>query len=79
MHKATRALVDRYEGFAVETLNIKGLMKTRMGKSFADAGLGKLVALSGVSEFPMREKCASLAWHTLRSVLQSPGQHVSTE
>jgi hypothetical protein len=41
MHKATRALVDQCEGFAVETLNINSLMKTRMGKSFADAGLGE--------------------------------------
>ena len=34
--------------------------------------LGKLVVFSGVSEFPSRVKCASLAWHTLRSALKSP-------
>jgi nitrogen fixation NifU-like protein len=49
------------------------------GEGDADAELGKLVALSGVSEYPMRVKCASLAWHTARSVLTTPGQHVSTE
>jgi nitrogen fixation NifU-like protein len=43
------------------------------------AGLGKLAVLSGVSEFPMRVKCATLAWHTLRSVLETPGQKVTTE
>ncbi|HWK10421.1 MAG TPA: SUF system NifU family Fe-S cluster assembly protein [Vicinamibacterales bacterium] len=31
--------------------------------------LGKLSALAGVREFPVRVKCASLAWHTLRAAL----------
>jgi nitrogen fixation NifU-like protein len=31
--------------------------------------LGKLSVLSGVREFPMRVKCASLAWHTLKAAL----------
>jgi nitrogen fixation protein NifU and related proteins len=43
------------------------------------AELGKLAVLSGVSEFPMRVKCATLAWHTLRSALEAPGQKVSSE
>jgi nitrogen fixation NifU-like protein len=34
--------------------------------------LGKLAVFSGVSEFPIRVKCASLAWHTLKSALGSP-------
>jgi nitrogen fixation NifU-like protein len=33
--------------------------------------LGKLAVLSGVWEFPTRVKCATLAWHTLRSALES--------
>ena len=33
--------------------------------------MGKLAALSGVWEFPMRVKCAILAWHTLRSALET--------
>lgn len=41
--------------------------------------LGKLAAFSGVSEFPTRVKCASLAWHTLHAALQSNEQIVSTE
>ena len=41
--------------------------------------LGKLAALSGVSEFPMRVKCASLAWHTLRAALLGEGEKVTTE
>ena len=41
--------------------------------------LGKLAALSGVSEFPMRVKCASLAWHTLKAALLGQGEKVTTE
>ena len=41
--------------------------------------LGKLAALSGVWEFPARVKCASLAWHTMRSALDGAGTRVSTE
>ena len=41
--------------------------------------LGKISALSGVWEFPARVKCASLAWHTLRSALEGASTPVSTE
>ena len=41
--------------------------------------LGKLAVLSGVWEFPSRVKCATLAWHTLRSALNGAGAPVSTE
>ena len=41
--------------------------------------LGKLAAFSGVSEFPARVKCATLAWHTLHAALQGTGDTVSTE
>src|SRR5215475_16122406 len=41
--------------------------------------LGKLAVFSGVSEFPVRVKCATLAWHTLRAALQDKGETVSTE
>ena len=43
------------------------------------ATLGKLAAFSGVSEFPARVKCATLAWHTLHAALQGEGDTVSTE
>ena len=41
--------------------------------------LGKLAAFSGVSEFPARVKCASLAWHTMKSALEAKAETVSTE
>jgi nitrogen fixation protein NifU and related proteins len=43
------------------------------------AQLGKLAALAGVSEFPTRVKCASLAWHTLKAALREQGAAISTE
>jgi nitrogen fixation NifU-like protein len=41
--------------------------------------LGKLTVLAGVRQFPVRVKCASLAWHTLRAAANAPGAVVSTE
>jgi nitrogen fixation NifU-like protein len=41
--------------------------------------LGKLAALAGVREYPVRVKCASLAWHTLRAALHCQADPVSTE
>ena len=41
--------------------------------------LGKLAVLAGVKEFPVRVKCASLAWHTMISALTNKNKTVSTE
>jgi len=41
--------------------------------------LGKLAAFGGVSEFPLRVKCASLAWHTLKAALEGSETTISTE
>jgi nitrogen fixation NifU-like protein len=41
--------------------------------------LGRLAAFAGVSEFPVRIKCASLSWHALRAALDQPDAVVSTE
>jgi len=35
--------------------------------------VGKLMVFAGVREFPMRVKCATLAWHTLKSALEGSG------
>lgn len=45
----------------------------------ADAELGKLAVFSGVREFPVRVKCATLAWHTLQAALKGRAKSVSTE
>jgi nitrogen fixation NifU-like protein len=49
------------------------------GEGPAGEELGKLAALSGVRAYPMRVKCATLAWHTLRSALAGAGATVTTE
>ena len=41
--------------------------------------LGKLAVFSGVREFPVRVKCATLAWHTMKSALEGTGEVVKTE
>jgi nitrogen fixation protein NifU and related proteins len=45
------------------------------------ADLGKMAVFGGVSKFPARVKCATLAWHTLQSAIenQKPHDPVSTE
>jgi nitrogen fixation protein NifU and related proteins len=71
---------------------IKGKDRATIGRLFtkvhslltqADAApapeLGKLAALSGVREFPMRVKCATLCWHTLNAALEQKSATVSTE
>lgn len=42
-------------------------------------GVGKLEVLSGVHEYPMRIKCATLPWHTLRAALDQDRGIVTTE
>lgn len=44
-----------------------------------DETLGKLAVLSGVRAFPIRVKCASLAWHTLKSALAGSAEVAKTE
>ena len=39
----------------------------------------KLMSLSGVKQYPMRVKCATLSWHTLTSALDDSDQIVKTE
>lgn len=45
----------------------------------ADERLGKLVVFAGVRDYPVRVKCATLAWHTLRAALDNRGATASTE
>jgi nitrogen fixation NifU-like protein len=41
--------------------------------------LGKLRVFEGVREYPVRIKCATLAWHTLKTAIQGGGAPVTTE
>jgi nitrogen fixation NifU-like protein len=64
---------------------VTGRVAQRPSATAEDAGatrensLGKLAVFSGVSEFPLRVKCATLAWHALRAALEGKEEAVSTE
>jgi nitrogen fixation NifU-like protein len=47
------------------------LLSPDAGQWTSDPALGKLAPLSGVSRYPMRVKCATLAWHAFRAALKS--------
>ena len=49
------------------------------GGDDSDTDLGKLEALSGVREIPIRVKCATLAWHTLKAAIEQREDSISTE
>ena len=55
------------------------LVTGRSDARTARARLGKLAVFSGVSEFPVRVKCASLCWHTLKAALDQTTEPVTTE
>jgi nitrogen fixation protein NifU and related proteins len=48
-------------------------------ESAVGQGLGKLVVFCGVRDYPARVKCATLAWHTLKSALTNSAETASTE
>ena len=45
----------------------------------ASAELGKLAVFEGVREFPVRVKCATLPWHTLKAALDRAEEPATTE
>ena len=54
-------------------------MVTSQDAAEPEEDLGKLEALSGVREIPVRVKCATLAWHTLKAALENNSGVTSTE
>ena len=74
------------------TQSVKGKSKEEAEKIFAGfhelvtgegngdcQSLGKLAVFAGVSEFPVRVKCATLAWHTLQAALDGKQDSITTE
>ena len=55
------------------------LVKNEAGGEDHEEALGKLIVFSGVCEFPVRIKCAILAWHAMLSALDQKSDTVSTE
>jgi nitrogen fixation protein NifU and related proteins len=52
---------------------------TNGGAAAKGTDLGKLTVFSGVREFPVRVKCATLPWHTMKAALEGEDRTVSTE
>jgi len=59
--------------------SVHAMLTENPGPELPPAELGKLAALSGVSAFPMRVKCATLVWHALRSALEGEDEMASSE
>jgi nitrogen fixation NifU-like protein len=55
------------------------MLTTPIDQPVDEGPVGKLAVLSGVREFPTRVKCASLAWHTLKSAITNPNEVARTE
>ena len=77
-------MTERLKGITVdEGLALFDTVHHMLTDSDLDEGslaeLGKLAALSGVRDYPSRGKCASLAWHALKSALTEDADAVSTE
>ena len=60
----------------LEMIKEKDELKTNLLKEDEKT---KLMCLSGVKQYPMRVKCATLSWHTLTSALDNSQQIVKTE
>ncbi len=58
---------------------VHAMLTTPLDRPVATDDLGKLAVLSGVREFPVRVKCASLSWHTLKAALDGTGETAKTE
>ena len=59
--------------------NFHALVTGKLGENADLTELGKLAVFAGVQEFPVRVKCASLAWLTMESALHQNSKEVTTE
>lgn len=75
----TEAVRGRSVGAALDLADRFRELMTKPGDEPLPEEWGQLAALEGVRAFPMRVKCATLAWHALRSALAEGGAKVSTE
>lgn len=83
--KASASLMtDAVKGHTIDEVTllfdrVHEMLTTPIDQPVNDAAVGKLAVLSGVREFPTRVKCASLAWHTLKSALVASSEIAKTE
>ncbi len=76
----TESLKGKSESEAKEAFEKFHQLVTNHSDSPPDAAaMGKLAVFSGVREYPVRVKCATLAWHTMRAALDQSQGAVATE
>ena len=67
-----REIIEDFLGMIKENPELKSKILEKDDKT-------KLMCLSGVKQYPMRVKCATLSWHTLVSAIDNNGKEISTE
>ena len=74
-------MTDSLKGKTIEQADalFRGFHNLVTGKDQGSENLGKLAVFTGVREFPVRVKCATLAWHTFHAALEGENKPVSTE
>jgi nitrogen fixation NifU-like protein len=80
--KASASLMTQaVKGKRVEEVErlFKGFHALVTGRDAKGDDLGKLLVFSRVSDYPVRVKCASLSWHTLKAAIEGKQAKVSTE
>ena len=70
--KEVKELVDDFLQMIKESPEMKTKIISENEKT-------KLMSLSGVKQYPMRVKCATLAWHTLTSAMNNSQEETNTE
>ena len=81
---STSMMTETVKGKSKETAEkvfnaFRRMLTREPGSDFDPDDVGDLEILSGVSEFPVRIKCATLPWHTLHAALEGDEDSVSTE
>ena len=70
--KEVREIINDFLGMIKINPNLKS-------KNLSDEEKTKLMCLSGVKQYPMRVKCATLAWHTLTSAIKNSQEEINSE
>ena len=75
----TEIIKDMTEEEANQQFEMFHAITTGKDESVNLEAIGKLAVLAGVSDYPSRVKCATLAWHTMQAALKDEVESVTTE
>jgi nitrogen fixation NifU-like protein len=75
----TDAIIGKTESEAETLFGSFHEMATAENDDFDASSLGKLSSLAGVKDYPMRVKCATLAWHTMDAAIKRANSDITTE